>query len=111
MWATRFIFFATSVNALLMVGGFFRVAKRDKLLAPELVGRHVWEHTIITVVAVSNLDTLNLLAWRDGSFNGPYKDFAEHFQHIGAREWGGAQTRTGTLNSADQISAPLYLEG
>ena len=82
-WASRFIFFATSVNALLMVGGFFRVAKRDKLFAPELVGRHVWEHTIITVVAVSNLDTLNLLAWRDGSFNGPTR-----FRGAFSTHWG-----------------------
>ena len=37
---------------------------------------------------------------------GPSKRFAEHFHAF--RVGGGHKTRTGTLSSADQISAPVY---
>ena len=36
----------------------------------------------------------------------PVNVFAEHFHTLGLRV--GAQTRTGTLDSADQTSAPVY---
>ncbi len=61
---------APAVNLLAMVFGFCRIARRDRLLDNEVVQKHVWEHALLAVLSITNLDTLNLLAWRSSRFNG-----------------------------------------
>ena len=61
---------ALTTNLLIMKCVVFRIASARRLLDAKSVRHHLWEHAILTLVGVSNLDTLNLLHWRDSRFNG-----------------------------------------
>ena len=59
-----------AVNVLAMGFGFFRTAQREQLLDTTIVRAHLWEHTVITFLSTTNLDSMKLLAWKDGRFEG-----------------------------------------
>ena len=63
-WGVRAMGIALGTNLLVAVFGFFRVARKENLLNKVIVRKTMWEHTIITVISVTNLDTLNMLAWK-----------------------------------------------
>ena len=76
-WGVACMWIAAAANTLAMVLGFFRPARRDALLDAALVRKHVREHALVVCASATNLDNLNLLAWRDGRFNGfPRKSMA-----------------------------------
>ena len=66
LWGVRFMFIAIGTNILAIAIGFLRIAQAKKLLNSDLVSQHVWEHAVIAAVSITNLDNLNLLAWKDG---------------------------------------------
>ena len=63
-WGVRAMGIAIGTNLLVATFGFFRVALKERLLNKELVRGHLWEHTILTIISATNLDSLNLLAWK-----------------------------------------------
>ena len=55
---------AIGVNFAAALLGFFRTAWAEQLLDAKIVKAHMWEHTVLTIICITNLDSLNLLAWK-----------------------------------------------